>query len=76
MTSIPDFPALAELASRLEGKDKKTCELALYCLNKQDKRINRLNNRVEDLEAKLDNMIELVQHTITRMIIMADDEET
>ena len=53
MTATPDYPALVELASRLEGKDKKTCELALYCLNKQDKRISKLNAKVDVYEIAL-----------------------
>ena len=69
MTDTPAYPALVELASRLEGKDKKTCELALYCLNKQDKRINRLNKKIDDLETKLANMIELAEDAIDRLII-------
>ena len=50
MTNTPDFPALVELASRLEGKDKKTCELALYTLKKQDRRIFKLNVNVDEYE--------------------------
>ena len=53
MTNTPDFPALVELASRLEGKDKKTCELALYTLKKQDERIDKRNARIAALEAAL-----------------------
>ena len=47
MTNTPDFPALVELASRLEGKDKKTCELALYTLKKQDERIDKLRDNLD-----------------------------
>ena len=66
---IPDFPALVELAQRLEGKDRKTCELALYTLNKQDERIKRRDKRIDDLETKLANMIELAEDAIDRLII-------
>ena len=76
MTNTPDFPALVELASRLEGKDKKTCELALYTLKQQDERIKRRDNRIADLETKLDNMIELAEDAIDRMIRHARNEET
>ena len=69
MTDIPDFPALVELAKRLEGKDRKTCELALYTLNKQDERIKRRDKRIDDLETKLANMIELAEDAIDRLII-------
>ena len=68
MAEIPDFPALVELASRLEGKDRKTCELALYTLKKQDERIKRRDNRIDDLETKLANMIELAEDAIGRLI--------
>lgn len=47
------YPALIELIGRLEGKDKKTCELALYCLNKADKREKRLRAENERLSAAL-----------------------
>ncbi len=47
----PDFPALVELASRLEGKDRKTCELALYTLKKQDERLAKRDARIAELEA-------------------------
>ena len=50
-TSTPDFPALVELASRLEGKDRKTCELALYTLKKQDERLAKRDARIAELEA-------------------------
>ena len=50
MTDIPDYPALVDLISRLEGKDKKTCELALYCLKKQDIRVKKLHKRADELE--------------------------
>jgi hypothetical protein len=53
MTDTPDFPALVELAQRLEGKDKKTCELALYTLKKQDERIKRRDKRIDELECEL-----------------------
>lgn len=51
MTDTPSYPALIELITRLDGKDKKTCELALYCLNKQDKRDIKLQARISELEA-------------------------
>ena len=47
----PDFPALVELANRLEGKDRKTCELALYTLKKQDERLAKRDARIAELEA-------------------------
>ena len=50
----PDFPALVELASRLEGKDRKTCELALYTLKKQDERLAKRDARIAELEALKD----------------------
>lgn len=53
MTDITDYPMLVELASRLEGKDKKTCDLALYCLKKQDKRISKLHAQIAELERQL-----------------------
>ena len=53
MTDVPDYPALVELASRLEGKDKKTCELALYTLKKQDERLAKKDARIAALEAAL-----------------------
>lgn len=40
------YPALIELIGRLEGKDRKTCELALYCLNKADKREAKLRDEL------------------------------
>lgn len=45
------YPALIELISRLEGKDKKTCELALYCLNKADKRDAKLRAQNENIQS-------------------------
>ena len=55
MTDIPDFPALVELAQRLEGNDRKTCELALYTLKKQDERLAKKDVRIASLEAALDD---------------------
>ena len=49
MAEIPDFPALVELASRLEGKDSRICEMALYTLKKQDERIAKRNKRIEEI---------------------------
>ena len=46
----PDFPALVELASRLEGKDRKTCELALYTLKKQDERLAKKDEIIKGLK--------------------------
>jgi len=48
---LTDFPALVELANRLEGKDRKTCELALYTLKKQDERLAKRDARIAELEA-------------------------
>ena len=56
MTDTPDFPALVELAQRLEGKDRKTCELALYTLKKQDARLAKRDKRIAELEKVLDNV--------------------
>ena len=53
MTNTPDFPALVELASRLEGKDKKTCELALYTLKKQDERLAKKDALIAKMESAL-----------------------
>lgn len=53
MINTPDFPALVELANRLEGKDRKTCELALYTLKKQDERLAKRDARIAELEANL-----------------------
>ncbi len=50
-TGVPDFPALVELANRLKGKDRKTCELALYTLKKQDERLAKRDARIAELEA-------------------------
>ena len=56
MTDTPDFPALVELAQRLEGKDRKTCELALYTLKKHDERLAKKDARIAELEEILDNV--------------------
>lgn len=48
------YPALTELIGRLGKKDKKTCELALYCLNKQDGRERMLRAENEKLRAALE----------------------
>lgn len=53
MTDMPDFPALVELASRLQDKDKKTCDLALYTLKKQDERLAKRDARIAELEREL-----------------------
>lgn len=45
------YPALRELISRLEGKDKKTCELALYCLNRADDRDAKLRAEIQKYKA-------------------------
>ena len=50
MARIPDFPALVELITRLTGKDRKTCELALYTLKKQDERLAKKDRRIAELE--------------------------
>lgn len=54
MTSTPAYPALVELITRLEGKDKKTCELALYVLKRLDKQIAKRNARITELERVVD----------------------
>ena len=53
MTNTPDFPALVELASRLKGNDKKTCELALYTLKKQDERLAKRDDLIAEMHARL-----------------------
>ena len=53
MTDIPDFPALVELAQRLKGKDRKTCELALYTLKKQDERLAKRDDLIAEMHARL-----------------------
>ena len=45
------YPDLRELISRLEGKDRKTCELALYCLNRADDRDAKLRAEIEKYKA-------------------------
>lgn len=47
------YPALVELISRLKGKDRKTCERALYCLNKSDEKNNLLWKNIDSLRAEL-----------------------
>ena len=62
----PDFPALVELAQRLEGKDRKTCELALYTLKKQDERLAKKDVRIASLKAALDDaMTALIKSRIS-----------
>lgn len=53
MTDTPDFPALVGLANRLDGKDRETCELALYTLKKQDERLVKRDARIAELMAAL-----------------------
>lgn len=45
------YPALRELITRLEGKDKKTCELALSCLKKANDRDAKLRAEIEKYKA-------------------------
>ena len=48
------YPELIELIGRLaNSKDKKTCELALYVLRRQDARIETLQNENETLKKSL-----------------------
>jgi len=47
------YPDLVELINRLKGKDRKTCELALYCLNKSDERTKLLWRTIDSLRAEL-----------------------
>ena len=47
------YPALRELISRLEGKDRNVCETALYCLNAADRRDNRLRTKIETQSAEI-----------------------
>ena len=51
------YPELIELIGRLvNSKDKKTCELALYVLRRQDARIATLQNENETLKKSLKSM--------------------
>ena len=59
MADVPDYPALVDLAKRLKGKDRRTCELALYVLSrmdekaiKRDARLWAAEVRVAELEAE------------------------
>ncbi len=61
MTDTPDFPALVELAQRLEGKDRKTCELALYTLKKQDERLAKKGAKITALEELVDYCIKIAE---------------
>ena len=47
------YPDLVELISRLKGKDRKTCELALYCLNEMDEKNKLLWKNIDNLRAEL-----------------------
>jgi hypothetical protein len=67
MTDTPDFPALVELANRLDGKDRKTCELALYTLSKQDRRILKLNVAVDEYEKQLVKFSKEYHEAIVRL---------
>ena len=55
--SRSSYSELVELISRLQFESQydaaKTCVKALYVLNRQDKRIFELQDRVEQLESKL-----------------------
>lgn len=53
MSETPSYPALIELINRLEGKDKKTCELALSCLNRSDKRDKKLREELQQCHQML-----------------------
>lgn len=46
------YPDLVELITRLDGKDKKTVELALYCLNKTDAQNAKLRSKVQAVVAE------------------------
>ena len=63
------YPALIELIARLEGKDKRTCELALYCLNRADKRDAKLRAHKEKLEEDNARMMQQISehaaHSVT-----------
>ena len=65
MTNTPDFPALVELASRLEGKDRKTCELALYTLKKQDERLAKKDERIAELERLVDARVKMYDDVLS-----------
>ena len=52
------YPELIDLIGRLfNSKDKKTCELALYVLRRQDARIATLQNENETLKKALKSML-------------------
>lgn len=51
------YPALIELIGRLEGKDRKTCELALYCLLAADRRDARLRRAHEELKQRYSALV-------------------
>ena len=77
MTNTPDFPALVELASRLEGKDRKTCELALYTLKKQDERLAKRDVRIAELEDELKVAVAIHKskdESITRLEAALEDK--
>ena len=66
------YPALIELISRLEGKDKKTCELALYCLNKADKREAKLR---EERDAARMEVIDVVRENEKLRAAVTEERE-
>jgi len=45
--TTPSYPQLRELISRLEGKDKAVVSMALYCLDKMDKKEEKLVNEAQ-----------------------------
>ena len=47
--TTPSYPQLRELISRLEGKDKAVVSMALYCLDKMDKKEEKLVNEAQSL---------------------------
>ena len=51
---IRSYSTLRELISRLEGNDKKVCNLALDCLIIQDKQIKELRAEVKKLRSSLE----------------------
>jgi hypothetical protein len=68
MTDTPDFPALVELAQRLEGKDRKTCELALYTLKKQDERLAKKDELIAELEALVDARVKMYDDVLSASV--------
>jgi hypothetical protein len=67
MTDHQSYPELIALIVRLEGKDKKVAEMALYCLNRQDKTIQNLRDSIHKIQE--------IGQRILRPIPFMDDED-